>query len=166
MRRSIVGLAVLGLMGCASGGVFGGRQPDVVVVGDDGRGYPDDDRRYPDDRDYPDRGRSGGRGNNGRGNKNGHYKNGKAGYRTLSVASAYYPQPGLCRLWFTGRLGRVQPRATSCDRLYGRVPAGSFILYGGNAWDGDYDWYAYDRQYRGRVPRMIVQISMSMRRYR
>ena len=165
MNRSMVVLAILGLMGCASGGAYpAGRGPDVVIVGDDRRG---DDRRgrdgdvYGDDDDY-------GRDNrgNGRGRKNGHYKNGKAGYRTLSIASAYYPQPGLCRLWFTGRLGRVQPRATSCDRLYGRVPAGSFILYGGNAWDGDFDWFAYDRQYRGRVPRMIVQISMSMLRHR
>ena len=150
MNRSMVVLATLGLMGCASGGGYpAGRGPDVVIVGDD---------------DYGRDNRGNGRGNNGRGNKNGHYKNGKAGYRTLSVASAYYPQAGLCRLWFTGRLGRVQPRARSCDRLYGRVPAGSFILYGGNAWDGDYDWYSYDRQYRGRVPRTIVQISMSMRR--
>jgi hypothetical protein len=155
MRRGIVGLAVLSLMGCASGGVFGGREPDVVVVGDDGRRYPDDDRRYPDDREYP--------GSRGRGRKLGHYKNGKA-YRTMSVPRAYYPQSGACRLWLPGRATRYQPRATSCDRLYGRVPSGAFILYNYNAWDGDYDWYGYDRQYRGRVPRVIVQISASMRR--
>lgn len=153
MRRSIVALAVLGLMGCASGGVFG-REPDVVIVGDDGRGYPDD-RRYPDDRDYP--------GSRGRGNKYGHYKNGKA-YRTLVVPRAYYPRSGACRLWFTGRATRYQPQATSCDRLYGRVPAGAFILYNGRAWDADYDWYGYERRYPRSVPRVIVEITTYRRR--
>ena len=164
MRGSFVGMALVGLIGCASGGGYPGRGPDVVIIGDDRRS---DDRRdrdddvYEDDDDY-------GRDNrgNGRGKKKGHYKNGKAGYRTVSVARGYYPQQGACRLWYNGRAARAQPRAVACDRLYGRVPAGSFVLYAGNAWDGDYDWYAYDRQYRGRVPRVIVQISQSMRRYR
>jgi hypothetical protein len=161
MRRSIVGLMVLGLMGCASGGVFG-REPDVVIVTDDDRRDPDDrrypnDRRYPDDRDYP--------GSRGHGKKLGHYKNGKA-YRTVSVPRAYYPQPGACRLWFSGRAARYQPRAMSCDRLYGRVPVGAFILYNHNAWDADYDWYDHERRYRESVPRLIVQISASMRQRR
>src|SRR5688572_30447127 len=75
MQRSIVWLAVLGLMGCASGGVLGGREPDVVVVGDDGR-------RYPDDRDYPDR--------RGRGRDDDSYR----GYRSLRVPRGHYPPPG------------------------------------------------------------------------
>lgn len=144
MRRSLVGLAVLSLAGCASGGVFGGREPDVVVVGDDGR-------RYPDDRDYP---------NRGRGRDDGYDR----GYRTIRVPRGHYPPRGACRLWFEGRPPGRQPRAMSCDRLYGRVPAGAFILYNGNAWDGDYDWYRYERRYRGRVPRLIVEIAASMRR--
>jgi len=143
MRKSMVGLVVLGLMGCASGGVFGGREPDVVVVGDD-RG------RYPDDRDYPDR----------RGRNDGSYR----GYRSLRVPPGHYPPRGACRLWFEGRPPGRQPRATNCDRLYGRVPYGAFVLYNGNAWDADYDWYRHERRYRGSVPRVIVQIAQSMRR--
>ena len=114
-----------------------------------------DDRRYPDDRDYP--------GSRGRGNKNGHYKNGKA-YRTLVVPRAYYPRSGACRVWLTGRATRYQPQATSCNRLYGRVPAGAFILYNGNAWDADYDWYGYERRYPRSVPRVIVEITSYRRR--
>ena len=138
MHRSLFGLAVLGLVGCASGmgGVFGGREPDVVVVGDD-RGYPD---RRGRDGDY---GRD---------------------YRTIRVPRGHYPPRGACRVWFEGRPPGRQPRATSCERLYGRVPYGAFILYNGNAWDGDYDWYRYERRYRGNVPRVIVSISQSMRR--
>jgi hypothetical protein len=44
------------------------------------------------------------------------------------------------------------------------VPYGAFILYNGNAWDADYDWYRYERRYRNSVPRVIVQIAQSMRR--
>lgn len=145
MRSGIVMVVAFGLIGCASGGVFGGREPDVVVVGDDGR-------RYPDDRDYPDR--------RGRGRDDDGYR----GYRTIRVPRGHYPPAGACRVWFEGRPPGRQPRATNCDRLYGRVPAGSFILYNGNAWDGDYDWYRYERRYRGRVPRLIVEIAASMRR--
>lgn len=143
MRRSLFGLAVLSLVGCASGGVFGGREPDVVVVGDDGR-------RYPDDRGYPDR----------RGRDDGYYGR----YRTIRVPRGQYPPRGACRVWFEGRPPGRQPRATSCERLYGRVPYGAFILYNGNAWDGNYDWYRYEQRYRGRVPRVIVSIAHSMRR--
>jgi hypothetical protein len=143
MRRSIVGLVALSLMGCASGGVFGGREPDVVVVGDDGRDYPD------------------GRGR-GRGRDDDYYR----GYRTIRVPRGHYPPRGACRVWFEGRPPGRQPRATSCERLYGRVPYGAFILYGGNAWDGDYDWYRYERRYRDSVPRVILQISASMQQRR
>jgi hypothetical protein len=44
------------------------------------------------------------------------------------------------------------------------VPYGAFILYNGNAWDADYDWYRHERRYQGSVPRVIVQIVQSMRR--
>jgi hypothetical protein len=139
MRAGIVGLAVLGVMGCASGGypvVIGGPRPDVVVVGDDG------------DYDY-ERGRRGGR----------------KSYRSLRVPRGHYPPPGACRVWYAGRPPGHQPPPMRCDRLYGRVPAGAFILYNDGAWDGDYDWDRYERRYRGTVPRVIVRISQSMRRY-
>ena|SRR5688572_27395072 len=145
MQRSIVWLAVLGLMGCASGGVLGGREPDVVVVGDDGR-------RYPDDRDYPDR--------RGRGRDDDSYR----GYRSLRVPRGHYPPPGACRVWYAGRPPGRQPRATSCERLYGRVPYGAFILYNDNAWDANYDWVRHERRYRNSVPRVILQIVATRRR--
>ena len=144
MRGSLFGLAVLGVMGCSSGGfpvVIGEPRPEVVVVGDDGE-YGDYDYE---------RGKRGG-------------KKAKKGYRSLRVPPGHYPPAGACRVWYAGRPPGHQPRATSCNRLYGRVPYGAFILYNGNAWDGDYDWYGYERQYRGRVPRVIISISQSMRR--
>jgi hypothetical protein len=109
--------------------------------------YPDDrypDDRYPDDR-YPD-------GNSDVGS-----------YRTLSVDRQYYPTNGQCRLWFADRPARLQVPAVNCDRLNGRVPPSSFILYNYRAWDGGFDWYRYDQQNPGRVPREIVEISRSMR---
>ncbi|HEX6316587.1 MAG TPA: hypothetical protein VFZ73_17065 [Gemmatimonadaceae bacterium] len=145
MWRWIVGLSVVGTMGCASGGVFGGREPDVVIVGDD---------RYPDD-DYPER-RGRGR---GRGGDDGFYR----GYRTIRVPRGHYPPPGACRVWYAGRPPGRQPRPVSCERLYGRVPYGAFILYRGNAWDADYDWMRYERRYRNSVPRVILRIVASRR---
>jgi len=148
MRRSIVGLAILGLSGCASGGypvVIGPRHPDVVIVGDDGRDYPD--RR--DDR---------GRGRRDRDDDS--YR----GYRTLRVPKGHYPPPGACRIWYAGRPPGHQPPPVRCDRLYGRVPVHAFILYNDNAWDAGYDWERYERRYDGRVPKMIVRITQSMRR--
>ena len=120
--------------------MIGPRQPDVVVVGDD-------------DRDYPDR-----RGR-GRGNRDDEYR----GYRSLRVPPGHYPPRGACRVWYEGRPPGRQPRATNCERLYGRVPYGAFILYNGNAWDTDYDWVRHERRYRNSVPRVIVQITASMR---
>ena len=147
MSKALVGVAILGLMGCSTGRypvVIGPREPDVVVVGDDGRDYPDR------------RGRGRGRGNRG--------DDSYRGYRTLRVPPGHYPPRGACRVWYEGRPPGRQPRATSCERLYGRVPYGAFILYNGNAWDADYDWYGYERRYRGSVPRVIVQIVSYRRR--
>ena len=165
MRRDIAGLVFLGLMGCASGGYPVGRQPDVVIVGDDRRGRADDGD-YDDDGEWRgNRGRKDkcdkvNRGNGrGRGNAGCSY----GGYRVVTVERGYYPPRGLCRVWFEGRQARVQPRAMRCDQLYGRVPARSFVLYAGNAWDSDYDWYRYQRD-GGRVPSVIVRIAQSMRR--
>ena len=147
MSRALVGVAILGLIGCSTGRypvVIGPREPDVVVVGDDGRGYPDR------------RGRGRGRGNRG--------DDSYRGYRTLRVPPGHYPPRGACRVWYEGRPPGRQPRATSCERLYGRVPYGAFILYNGNAWDADYDWYGHERRYRGSVPRVIIQIVSYRRR--
>ena len=148
MSRSIVILAVVGLVGCSTGRspvVIGPRQPDVVVVGDDGRGYPDG------------RGRGRGRGNR----DDDEYR----GYRSLRVPPGQYPPRGACRVWYEGRPPGRQPRATNCERLYGRVPYGAFVLYNGNAWDSDYDWVRHERRYRNSVPRVILQIFQSRRRY-
>jgi hypothetical protein len=144
MRRGIVGLAVLGLMGCASGGypVVIAPRPDVVVVADG-------------DRDYPDRrGRGRGRG------RGADYR----GYRTLRVPRGHYPPPGACRVWYAGRPPGHQPPPVRCDRLYSRVAPGAFILYNHNAWDGDYDWVRHEQRYRDSVPRVILRLSASMRR--
>jgi hypothetical protein len=147
MSRSVVVLAILGLMGCSTGRspvVIGPRRPDVVVV-DDGRDYPDG------------RGRGRGRGNR----DDDEYR----GYRTLRVPPGHYPPRGACRVWYEGRPPGRQPRATNCERLYGRVPYGAFVLYNGNAWDSDYDWVRHERRYRNSVPRVILQIFQSRRRY-
>jgi hypothetical protein len=164
MWRWIVGLSLLGTIGCASGGVFG-RQPDVVVIGDDR--YPDD-RDYPDD-DYPDRRRGRGRGGDdgeygrgrgrGRGGDDGYY-----GYRSIRVPPGHYPPPGACRVWYPDRPPGHQPPPVRCDRLYGRSPYGAFILYNRRAWDSDYDWVRHERRYRNSVPRVILRIVGSRRR--
>jgi hypothetical protein len=139
MQRWIVGLAVLGLVGCASGGypVVIGPRPEVVVVRDG-------------DRDYPDR-RGRGRGDRG----DGAYR----GYRSIRVPRGHYPPSGACRVWYAGRPPGHQPPPVRCDRLYGRAPRGAFILYNGNAWDADYDWVSHDRRYRNSVPRVILRIA-------
>lgn len=149
MSKGIVGLAFLGLMGCSTGRypvVIGPREPDVVVVGDDGRDYPDGD--------YPDR-----RGR-GRGNRD---DDSYRGYRTLRVPRGHYPPPGACRVWYVGRPPGHQPPPVRCDRLYGRAPYGAFVLYNGNAWDADYDWVRHERRYRDSVPRVILRITGSRR---
>lgn len=144
MQRWIVGLAVLGLMGCASGGfpVVIGPRPDVVVVGDRDRDYPDRRGRGRGDRD------------------DAVYR----GYRTIRVPRGHYPPPGHCRVWYAGRPPGHQPPPVRCDRLYRRAPHGAFILYNDNAWDADYDWGRHERRYRNSVPRVILRISASMRR--
>src|SRR5688500_14115893 len=103
MKRSMVGVAVLALLGCSTGRypeVIGPREPDVVVVGDD-------------DRDYPDR-RGRGRGRGDRDDDS--YR----GYRTLRIPPGHYPPRGACRVWYEGRPPGRQPRATRCENLYGR----------------------------------------------
>jgi hypothetical protein len=134
--------------------------------------YPDNrypDTRYPDNR-YPDTRYPDNRNPDNRNPDDGYPDNrypntGDLGvYRTLNVDRQYYPQNGECRVWFANRQPRLQLPSMDCDQLYGRVPAGSFILYNYRAWDADFDWARYEERYRGSVPSVIVQLSESMRR--
>lgn len=63
------------------------------------------------------------------------------GRRFLFVPPGHYPADGECRVWLHGRPPGQQARAAPCDSL-GPVPASAFILFGGDAWDFDYDWLA------------------------
>jgi hypothetical protein len=74
------------------------------------------------------------------------------------VPPGHYPKPGECRLWVPGKPPGQQARATSCSSLRGNVPAGAFVLYGGRAWDADYDWVAQSRRERGSVPDTILDV--------
>lgn len=129
--------------------------------------YPDNrypDNRYPDNR-YPDTRYPDNRNPDNDGYPDRYPNTSDLGlYRTLKVDRQYYPQNGECRVWFANRQPRLQLPSMNCDQLYGRVPAGSFILYNYRAWDGDYDWAQYEQRYRGSVPRVIVQLSQSVRR--
>lgn len=80
------------------------------------------------------------------------------------VPPGHYPKPGECRIWHSGRPPGQQPKPTSCSSLKGRVPAGSFILYGDRAWDSQYDWTDQARRERGSVPAVILDIIRSMNR--
>ena len=79
------------------------------------------------------------------------------------VPPGHYPKPGECRIWHSGRPPGQQPKATACANLRGKVPAGSFILYGDRAWDSQYDWAEQARRERNSVPAVIVDIIRSMR---
>ena len=78
------------------------------------------------------------------------------------VPPGHYPKPGECRIWHSGRPPGQQPKPTACSNLKGRVPAGSFILYGDRAWDSRYDWAEQARRERGSVPAVILDIIRSM----
>jgi hypothetical protein len=74
------------------------------------------------------------------------------------VPPGHYPKPGECRLWYSGKPPGQQPKAQSCGSLQGKVPAGAFVLYGGKAWDADYDWAAQSRRERGSVPDAVLDV--------
>lgn len=78
------------------------------------------------------------------------------GRRTLFVPPGHYPPAGQCRVWIHDQPPGQQARAAPCNAL-GTIPAGAFILFGGDAWDADYDWVAEAQ--RGRVPPEIVALS-------
>jgi hypothetical protein len=79
--------------------------------------------------------------------------------RHVHVPPGHYPPPGYCRIWHPGRPPGHQPRAFPCHQPIA-VPQGSFILYDGFAWDGDYDWRAQARRQPGSVPSVIVELSV------
>jgi len=59
------------------------------------------------------------------------------GRRTLFVPPGQYPPEGQCRVWIYDKAPGQQARAAACNAL-GTIPAGAFILFGGEAWDFDY----------------------------
>ncbi|HEX2166752.1 MAG TPA: hypothetical protein VHG09_05890 [Longimicrobiales bacterium] len=78
------------------------------------------------------------------------------------VPPGHFPKPGECRVWHSGRPPGQQPKPTACSNLRGRIPAGSFILYGERAWDSQYDWAEEARRERGSVPAVILDLVRSM----
>ena len=78
------------------------------------------------------------------------------GRRMLFVPPGQYPPEGQCRVWIHDRPPGQQERPAPCNAL-GAIPAGAFILFGGEAWDADYDWVAEAR--RSAVPPEIVAVT-------
>ena len=50
---------------------------------------------------------------------------------TALAPSAAFPGHGLCRVWFPGRAVEAQPPIESCSNINARVPAGAYVIYGG-----------------------------------
>ncbi|HUE77768.1 MAG TPA: hypothetical protein VMM83_07495 [Longimicrobiales bacterium] len=80
-----------------------------------------------------------------------------AGQRMLFVPPGHYPLAGQCRVWIHDLPPGRQARAAACEAL-GEVPAGAFILFGGEAWDFDYDWLAVAEDDPDAVPPEIVAV--------
>lgn len=60
---------------------------------------------------------------------NGYYMDKRSG---LNVPKDMFPPRGMCRVWFTDRVGyNEQPDIESCDGIRSRVPAGAYVIYGG-----------------------------------
>ena len=78
-----------------------------------------------------------------------------AGRRMLFVPPGHYPPEGQCRVWIHDRPPGQQADAAPCHAL-GRIPAGAFILFAGEAWDFDYDWLAAPGG--GGAPQVILTL--------
>ncbi len=76
------------------------------------------------------------------------------GGRRLFVPPGHYPPDGQCRVWIQKVPPGQQRDAAPCDKL-GSIPAGAFILFGGVAWDFDYDWVAAGD---GSAPPQIIAL--------
>jgi hypothetical protein len=76
------------------------------------------------------------------------------GGRKLFVPPGHYPPDGQCRVWVQDLPPGRQRDAAPCDKL-GTIPAGAFVLFGGMAWDFDYDWAAAGD---GSAPPQIIAL--------
>ena len=83
-----------------------------------------------------------------------------AGRRVLFVPPGHYPPTGQCRIWIHDLAPGRQADAAPCSAL-GPIPAGAFILFGGEAWDFDFDWVVESR--RGAVPPEILALQRRRR---
>jgi hypothetical protein len=75
--------------------------------------------------------------------------------RRLTVPPGHHPPAGQCRVWVDGVPPGRQVAPAPCDAL-GTIPAAAFILYGGMAWDGEFDWAALEMAEPGSAPPEIV----------
>jgi hypothetical protein len=80
-----------------------------------------------------------------------------SGRRFLLLPPGHYPPDGQCRVWIHGVPPGQQAASGPCDRL-GAIPAGAFILFGGDAWDFDYDWLDEVLRHPGTVPPEILAL--------
>jgi hypothetical protein len=85
------------------------------------------------------------------------------GRRMLFVPPGHYPPDGQCRVWIHDLPPGRQAQPAACTGL-GSIPAGAFILFGGDAWDFDYDWIAEAEMHPGRVPPEIIALKGRRRR--
>jgi hypothetical protein len=85
------------------------------------------------------------------------------GRRMLFVPPGQYPPQGQCRVWIHDRPPGQQASPAACDAL-GEIPAGAFILFGGEAWDFDYDWIGEAEARPGSVPPQILAVVRPGRR--
>ena len=81
-----------------------------------------------------------------------------AGRRMLFVPPGHYPPAGQCRVWVHDLPPGKQAKAAPCDAL-GAIPPGAFILFGGDAWDFDYDWVWEAERNPGTVPPEILAVT-------
>lgn len=84
------------------------------------------------------------------------------GARRAAIPAGHYPPPGECRVWHPDRPAGHQPPPEPCHRLRGRALGGAFIVYGGHAYDADYDWER-EAARRRSVPNIIIDILRSRR---
>lgn len=84
----------------------------------------------------------------------------RAGSRRLHVPPGHHPPAGLCRMWYEDVPPGRQPAAAPCEALLdGSYPEGAFILYGGESWDGDYDWRSAAEAFPGVVPPPVIALA-------
>jgi hypothetical protein len=85
------------------------------------------------------------------------------GQRVLFVPPGQHPPQGQCRVWVHNLPPGRQAPPSPCDAL-GDIPSGAFILFGGEAWDFDFDWVREATERPGVVPAQIVALQRPGRR--